>query len=298
MKIIVCTPKFVRQNSLDYVYWNFVTPLRMMGHEVSVYDYTSDGMFDKWLLEYKKEGGLPDIVLSVATGHEGKEYYASMSELSNNTNVHTVNWFCDDSWRFEDFSKNVQSNFNVVVTTEKQYLHKYSTKSLYYTWPVEQSLYDMHKVNNFSDRKNYVAFYGGYTPYRSEFLERVSKEVPIVFPKSEFYEDIVNTLSNSKICINISDNRGTKQSKARVFEVAAAGCCVISEWYPDASEHFTNKEMLTFKTSGDLIFILKKLMEKPSMIEYLAANANKRFLEQYTSKTVLADLIEEITRGK
>ncbi|MCL4552959.1 MAG: glycosyltransferase, partial [Candidatus Marsarchaeota archaeon] len=49
-----------------------------------------------------------------------------MREISENTDCLTLNWFCDDHWRFDNYSRYWAPCFNWVVTTAKSALPKYA----------------------------------------------------------------------------------------------------------------------------------------------------------------------------
>lgn len=290
MKIIICTPLFVRQKSLDYAYWNVVVPLGKMGHNVSVYDYTTHIEFKDWLAGYSKTGD-PDLIISFATGHEGDSFYETFNHLLK-SEIQTANWFCDDSWRYDNFSKKVYSNFKHAITTERSFLEKYEGVNVHYsTWPVDGDLFKFHHK---SSKTEMFCSYGGINDHRVELLQNASNVSKVVMPKTNFYEDVVGTLSSSRICICSSENRGTRQTKARVFEAAAAGCLIVTEEYPDMDHHFTKQEMITFSGPETIEQVMKKILEVPSFIEYVASRSLQRFNAEYEAKIVLQKLLDNI----
>lgn len=284
MKIVLCSPLFVRLNSLDYSYWNIYVPLTQLGHQVEYFDYTKHGSFKQWLSSREN----PDLIFSIGTGHEGQEYYDTFKELLD-SDINTVNLFCDDSWRYEDYSSKVYKNFKNVITTEMNFLDRYDgVNSLYMTWPVNGDLYDLHKSN----RTNLLASYGGFTEYKSKLFGASIR--PIVQPSTVFYEDIVSLLGRSKICVCSSDNRGRQQTKARVFEAAAAGCVILTEDYPDIDVHFSKTEIIKFSGPVMMNKIIEKLIEKPDLVEYFASNGSKAFKEKYEAKIVLSKILNRL----
>jgi spore maturation protein CgeB len=47
--------------------------------------------------------------------------------ISNNTDTTTLCWFCDDHWRFENYSRYLAPCFNWIVTTDQSALPKYAS---------------------------------------------------------------------------------------------------------------------------------------------------------------------------
>ena len=57
----------------------------------------------------------PDLVFSVLFTDEFDA--AVIEQISDFPEVTTLNWFCDDDWRFDNYSKLWAPHFNWVVTT-------------------------------------------------------------------------------------------------------------------------------------------------------------------------------------
>jgi spore maturation protein CgeB len=63
----------------------------------------------------------PDLIFFILMKDEIKE--TTLKLLSKH--FQTLNWFCDDQWRFETYSKNISKLFTYVVTVDKYSINKY-----------------------------------------------------------------------------------------------------------------------------------------------------------------------------
>jgi spore maturation protein CgeB len=111
---------------LGFEHYNFYDSLRNMKHDLVYFDFMSlhqrlgkQGM-NRRLLEVARSEK-PDLSFSVLfTDQFEPDAISTLSELCP-----TVNWFCDDHWRFESFSQHWAPRFTWVVTTARSALPKY-----------------------------------------------------------------------------------------------------------------------------------------------------------------------------
>lgn len=111
-----------------YEHYNFYQSLVAMGHEVQYFDFPTlvdqlgrNGMNRRLLETVQSEK--PDLMFTVVWGDSLDR--TTVREISQNTGTVTVNWYCDDHWRFESLSRQWTSCFNWVVTTAQSALPKY-----------------------------------------------------------------------------------------------------------------------------------------------------------------------------
>lgn len=97
----------------DILYFDFMTLLQEHGRE----------WMNRRLLEVAK-AERPDLMFTVLFTDE--LYPAVIREISENTDTVTLNWFSDDHWRFENYSRYWAPCFNWVITTAKSALRKYA----------------------------------------------------------------------------------------------------------------------------------------------------------------------------
>lgn len=122
---------------IDVVPFNYITSIEKYGRNV---------MNDMILKEFKRVE--PDIVFSVLhTDEIKKEVIKQLSECS----TITMNWFCDDHWRFDFYTKYWAPLFHYSITTSEDALKKY--KDINYDnvilsqWAANPKYYKPYDVN-------------------------------------------------------------------------------------------------------------------------------------------------------
>jgi spore maturation protein CgeB len=113
----------------SFEHWNFYHSLAHMGHQVIYFDFMSlhqqhgRDVMNRQLWEITRQER-PDLLFSVLAEDElDKE---TIRRISQETDTVTLNWFCDDHWRFDNFSRYWAPCFNWVVTTAQSALAKYA----------------------------------------------------------------------------------------------------------------------------------------------------------------------------
>jgi len=117
-----------REQGYSFEHYNLYHSLLHMGHDILYFDFMTlmqehgrDWM-NRRLLEVAKVEK-PELMFTVLFTDELDS--SVVREISENTDTVTLNWFCDDHWRFDDYSRYWAPCFNWVVTTAKSALPKY-----------------------------------------------------------------------------------------------------------------------------------------------------------------------------
>jgi spore maturation protein CgeB len=131
MKILYVAMKYDygrREQGYSFEHYNFFDSLSHLGHEIVYFDFMSlveelgrDGM-NRRLLEVAK-AERPDLMFTVMFLDEFDP--AVVRKISAMPDTVTLNWFTDDHWRFETFTRQWASTFNWAVTTASSALPKY-----------------------------------------------------------------------------------------------------------------------------------------------------------------------------
>jgi len=115
---------------LSFEHCNFYDSLLHMGHDIIYFDFMTilqehgrDWMNARLLEVAKVEK--PDMMFTVLFADEFDQ--AVIRELTEDVGILTVNWFCDDHWRFENYSRLWAPCFRWVVTTAESAIPKYAT---------------------------------------------------------------------------------------------------------------------------------------------------------------------------
>jgi spore maturation protein CgeB len=117
------------EQGLSFEHYNFYYSLLHMGHDILYFDYMTlmqqhgrDGMNRrlKDVVLFEK----PDLLFAVLFTDQFDPLV--LRELTEN-GLQTVNWFCDDHWRFDNYSREWAPCFTWVVTTAASALPKYAS---------------------------------------------------------------------------------------------------------------------------------------------------------------------------
>lgn len=301
MKIIIIAPKYSSHNPkrLDYAFWNFYLPLIKLGHSVLFFDTCKFGNKE---LRQKINELKPDLLFCIMTGDKNvcpDEPWDTISTETSKGNLNTFNWFCDDSYRFDTFSKVVCSNFRWCSTPEKKYLNKYLnigySNIVYATWHANSDLYHCdNSVKTFD-----ISFVGGLHGDRLDYLNYLhvnSKQILVPNAKISF-EDMLYIYSASKICLNFTKDASKQQTqmKARIFEIIAAGSLLLTEYTSDLDNCFDKNSLLTFSNKEDLLSKINWINDNQNYCEKLKKESYTNFLINHESCVRLEKLLKAIS---
>ena len=299
MKILLVVNKTYR-NKPDSAFWYLFLPLKKLGHEIYWYDTVSPDNpdFDKIIDSFK-----PDLIFCCLTGDRNITPFEPWEQIQAQTqkgNIKTFNWFCDDTWRFNNFSSKVCDLFTVCSTPEPSFINKF--KEIGYDniilgcWHANC---DFYPRLDFQDKDIPLSFIGFPTKSRQRFFETCDLPIKNLYGLNQ--EELFHTHSKSKIGINLSvnDNDPEKktQMKQRMFEIPAGQGLLVTEHH-DGIEHFfeIDKEVVTFKCTEELEKKVKFLLKKPKILKTLALNGHRRFTNEHDSTKRLEKVLKDIQR--
>lgn len=166
----------------------------------------------------------PDLCFFVLFTDEIKK--STLKKLTESGKTMTVNWFCDDHWRFDSFSKFYAPHFHWTVTTDHAAVEKY------HRWGVTNVVRSQWAFNHFSHvprstRNAFdVSFVGQTHSRRRSTIEELSRRRIHVdcwgkgWPNGRVSPDrMFEIISGSKINLNFSEssvNAGWKPM-AKIF---------------------------------------------------------------------------------
>lgn len=298
MKILLTLNKTLPRNGkheLDTGLYYLEKPLKELGHEVCFYDTVSpvEADFSKVVESFS-----PDLIFCCFTGNVGMTPYEPWNDILRITRqgkIKTFNWFCDDTWRFENFSKHICWYFTHCSTPEPEYFDKF--RSIGYEniqlggWHVNKEFYQE------AQKDIDISFVGGMNQTRRDFFSGL--KIPVTVGQNLPIEDLFDFYCRSKIGVNLSlnanDPEGKTQMKLRVFELAAAKAVVLTEYHPSL-EHFfeLEKEIVTFKTKQEFEEKANYLLANPDEASIIAERGHQRFLKDHESKIRLEAILSNI----
>ncbi len=131
MKVLYLSMKYdygKPEQGYSFEHYNFYNSLLNMGYDIIYFDFLTllqehgREWMNRRLLEVAKSEK-PDLMFTVLFTDELDPVV--VQEISENANTVTLNWFCDDHWRFDNFSRYWAPRFNWVVTTARGAIPKY-----------------------------------------------------------------------------------------------------------------------------------------------------------------------------
>lgn len=297
MKILLTSNKTYR-NQLDGVYWYTYLPLVEMGHNVYFYDTVNpdEKNYSKVIEDFK-----PDLIFCCLTGDKIISPYEPWEELSKETQsgrTRTFNWYCDDTWRFDNFSRTTCKHFTVCSTPEYSSISKY--KKIGYhniieaNWHSNASLYNNPSFDN---KKIPISFAGSITDSRKIFFNVCDSEIKTTSGVS--HDKMLEVHSMSKIGLNLSKNdndpKRKTQMKQRIFEVVAGGALLLTEHHPGIERYFEiDKEIVTFKSIMEFKKKSKFLLSNDRVTKSIARKGYERFMREHESSIRLKNTLQKI----
>lgn len=246
----------------------------------------------------------PDVLFCVL--FENQLSRETMKAISGHTPTRTVNWFCDDHWRFDEFSRHWAPAFNWIATTVPNAFERYKTMPgvapILTQWAVNPERYEAEPGG---DRSG-ITFIGQRRPARERHVSALRRaNLPIEawgygWPDGRLSEpDMAMKLAESAIVLNFSDasrkrklsRKPLTQMKARVFELGATGGLVVTEYDPDLPSFYDiGKEIVSFRTPRELVRACRYFTSNPEEAARVAAAGYSRTLQSHTYRHRLAEI--------
>jgi spore maturation protein CgeB len=292
---------------LSFEHANFYDSLARMGHELLHFDFQTllnelgrDRMNQRLQAEVERQR--PDLLFVCLTGDELD--FATLKSLSDSGATTTFNWFCDDHWRFEKFSRRWAPAFNWVATTAACALPKYQQIGY------KNVIKTQWACNHFQYRRldlplqHDVSFVGrvfGKRPQIIQTLRRAGINVCVRgfgWPEGRVtQEEMVRVFNQSRINLNFSDaakqlnwfKRLTgrkpppKQIKGRNFEIPGCGGFLLTDSAENLEEYFElGKEVVVFDSTDDLVDKARYYLNHESERCQIAEAGYHRALREHT----------------
>ena len=126
----------------------------------------------------------------------------------------TVNWFGDDQWRFESFSKQKSKLFKYSITTDKSSYNKYKKEGIKNVIYRQWAAIDINPNIKINKYKYDISFVGSYSPTRDWILSRLkSNKIQVnsfgsgwSLTKKISYDQMMDVFLSSKINLNLSNS--------------------------------------------------------------------------------------------
>ena len=303
-----------------YEYVNFIPSLRRLGHDVSHFESFSRGSFHSFaelngkLLE-RVAAELPDMIFFVLLGYE--VWLETLELIREGSNAILVNWGTDDSWKYEQHSRFIAPAFDLYVTTYQEALAKAVSAGAanFYLSQWAVTGLSLQEPLPARDCRYQVSFVGTCYGNRRRWVAELAKLGVKVecfgfgWPNGPIPQNMVSEIiQNSVISLNFGDSGiqwrnffplRSRQIKARLFEVAGMGGCLMTEPATDLDNCFqVGEELVTFNSADDLARKLAVYLNQPEERDRIAQAGQRRVALEHTYEARFAALLEAAVRRR
>lgn len=304
---------------------NFRSSLEGMGHRLSPFDFLGRARRDG------AEQMRHDLIdLAAETKPELAFFVLFTDQLDVQTieavgragRCPTVNWFADDHWRFENFTRHMAPAFDLAVTTDPDSLPKYrllaDTRVHLSQWACNRYAYS--RVT--SDLNHDATFVGQPHGNRRQTVAMLDDAgLPVEcwgfgWPAGQLeHEQMVEVFASSRINLNLSNSSemtGLKarlrrllhfhpapprppQIKGRNFEVPGCGGFLLTERVPHLERYFDlDQEVAVFDGVDDLVDKVRYWLEHSEERQGVADAGYRRVISEHTYDHRFAAIFEEL----
>jgi len=312
-----------RGDSLEYK--GFYSALKELSDKVYPFWYdeylSRKETLQKALIKFV-DGIKPDILFFVLYKDEFE--FTTLDYLKSR--YITINWFCDDHWRFENFTKYYAPHFSYAVTTDKFSLDKYKQIGYKNVILSQWASFGFTKNINF-DKAKYkydISFIGGISGYRKWLIDQLKKKGIKVecfgygWKNGRVtFEEMTNIFKTSKINLNISNSvnydiryvfsslrsikefltkkKRTEQIKARNFEIPAFGGFQLTNYAPFLEDYFKiGSEVVIYTSLENLLLQIRYYLENEPDRRKIMINGYNRAINEHTYLSRLKRLFKNI----
>jgi spore maturation protein CgeB len=310
---------------LSFEETNFRSALEGMGHNVTAYDFM-EGAASKGVAAMRAE-----LVSLAAEMQPDLAFFALFTDQLDVPTIEavgraggcpTVNWFADDHWRFDDFTRHFAPAFDLAVTTDADSLPKYRTLANIRVhlsqWACNRYAYT--KVTD--ELAHDVTFVGQpHGDRRRTVANLQSAGLPVEcwgfgWPAGLLdHDQMVATFASTRINLNLSNSSEVPglrararrllgwnpppprppQIKGRNFEVPGCGGFLLTERVPHLEEYFEfGREVAVFDRADDLAEQIRHWLEHEGERRAVAEAGHRRVLAEHTYDHRFAAIFEQL----
>lgn len=306
---------------------NFRSALEGMGHRVTAFDFmgrlASVGTTRMRAELVESAADLkPDLAFFILFTDQLD--VATIDAVRERGGCPTVNWFADDHWRFESFTRRFAPAFDLAVTTDEDSLPKYAAldgvRVHLSQWACNRYAYG--RVTQ--ELRHEVTFVGQPHGERRRViadLERAGRPVEcwgFGWPRGPIeHEGMVEVFASSRINLNLSNSSVPRDVKARLrrlvgrgepprppqikgrnFEVPGCGGFLLTECVPHLDRYFElDREVAVYDTPESLPEQISRWLEDESARRQVAEAGYRRVLAEHTYDHRFAAIFAELGLG-
>lgn len=296
---------------LSYEHCNFYDVLAHMGVDILYFDFMQllrehgRDLMNERLREIVDEEK-PDILFSVLYKNEIK--MEVMRDISENTDTVTVNWFCDDHWRFKGFSSRWATVFNHIATTDKASMNGYrrlGAQNVHSVqWACNPFMYRKRDLPLLHD----VTFVGQPHGSRRAIVQKLQDAGIAVKAWGNGWEagrltqeEMIAVFTQSRINLNFTDastkgaslfrRKNPAQIKGRNFEVPGCGGFMLTGPAEHLEEcYIPGKEIVIAKSTEDMVRLCAYYLSHEDERAAIAKAGYERTMREHTYVHRFCDL--------
>jgi len=319
----------------SFEHCNFYEALSALGHDIDYFDIGT------MLAQHGREA-MNEVLLRTARATTPDFMFCCLTEdeldaevvasITRETGTVTFNWFCDDHWRFEDFTQRWAPAFSYVSTTALSALPKYAAigypNVIKTQWAAADSLYfprgrplayDVTFVGQvYGDRPAVirqlrtagldVRTWG--TGWNVRPWHKVASKLPLVgraggqrwrrrvaASSRSSQDEMLAIFEQSRVNIDLfaSSHGDEPQIKGRTFEVPACGGFLLDGRAAGIEEYFDiGTELVTYGDLDDLIDKSRYYLRHETERESIRAAGTKRTLAEHTYRDRFREIFRTI----
>ena len=236
----------------------------------------------------------------------------------------TINFFGDDSWRFDNFTVHYVFLFTYCMTSDKFSILKYHAIGVLDVISSQWAAIDDDRDIKPLPYKYDVSFIGGYNPYRAWFVKQLGKKGVKVhcfgngWPNGPLSNDeMVKLFASSKINLNLSNSssldiryllahpknfahtlhtkKNASQIKARNFEINYYAGFQLADYVASLEDYYEiGKEIACYASPDEAQLLCKYYLNNEQEREAIRDRGMIKARAQYTYRYQLHKVLEKI----
>ncbi len=308
------------KRGLSYEYSHFLPAWRNISECVVFFDTLNKVKYKNYselnrdfllFIEIEK----PDIIFCSFMHYE--IWIESIDQIKKRTPALIIHWGTDDSWKFDEFSYYLAQHVHLHVTTSLTAFNKSKDRGLKNVmlskWAADKK--GLQRPIPAIECSHMLSFVGTVYGNRKKWIDKLKLRGIRVdcfgfgWPNGVIdSNDIPKIMRNSVISLNFGDSgllwRGIKfirsrQIKARIFEVPAAGGFLLTEYSVDLDKYFDiGKEIVIFNGVDDLIKKINYYSINSFERNKIANAGYERVKNEHTYEDRFTNILDEAVKFK
>jgi spore maturation protein CgeB len=294
----------------SFEHMTFYDTRERSGHELHYFDFMTElarsgpGDMNRRLVE-RAATLQPDLAFFVLFKDEISP--ETIRRVAQHGHTQTVNWFCDDQWRFQPFSRHYAPALDWVITTDREAPAKYAklglSRVLLLQWACNHFAFGPRDHAKDLD----AVFVGQPHGDRRAVLRHLTRHGIAAqaygygWPAGRVtHEQMLDLFGRAKVVLNLSNasrphplqvrafvdallHPRRSQIKGRNFEVPGCRAAMVTDYVPGLEHYFTlDEEVVCFRSRAELAERCRELVASAALRERIAAAGYRRVLGEHT----------------